>query len=96
MRAASMIVPQTAAEPRPIKIIAARKPTESNSPSSSIYARAITEITIAGTRLLKGTGVSSRTTVNNRTMTPTARFAEASCRRLAASNLAKVGVGVAA
>jgi hypothetical protein len=29
-------------------------------------------------------------------MTPTARFAEASCRRLAASNLAKVGVGVAA
>jgi hypothetical protein len=33
------------------------------------------EITIAGATLLKGTGVSSRTTVNNKTMTPTARFA---------------------
>jgi hypothetical protein len=36
IRTAPMIVPQTAADPRPINIIAARKPTESNNPSSSI------------------------------------------------------------
>ena len=69
-----MIVPQTAADPTPINMIAARKATESNNPSSSTYAREISEITIAGATLLKGTGVSSRTTVNNRTMMPTARF----------------------
>jgi len=33
------------------------------------------EITIAGAMLLKGTGVSSRTAVNKRIMTPTAHFA---------------------
>jgi hypothetical protein len=73
IRTAPTIVPQTAADAMPINIIAARRATESSSPSS--WAREISEITIAGATLLKGTGVSSRTAVNNRTMTPTARFA---------------------
>ena len=64
IRTAPTTVPQTAADPMPINVIAARKAAESTNPSSSTWAREISEITIAGATLLKGTGVSSRTTVN--------------------------------
>ena len=55
-------------DPRPINMIAATKPTERNKPSCSTYAREISEITIAGTTLLKGIGVS-------KIMKPTSPFA---------------------
>src|SRR5262245_64546324 len=72
---ALMIAPQTAADAALIRTTAARRARQSRSPSSSIYAREINAITIAGAMLLKGTGVRSNTAVSNRTMTATKRLA---------------------
>ena len=63
-------VPQTAADPRPINIIAARRAPQSTNPSSSTQAREISEITMAGATLLKGTGVSSRRCLSMRVKWP--------------------------
>src|SRR5207253_812890 len=75
IRMALAIVPQTAADAAPIIATAARRAKESSSPSSSIYAREISAITIAGATLLKGTGVTSNIAASNRTASPTKRLA---------------------
>jgi hypothetical protein len=69
------MVPQTAADIRPIKMTAVRRAKQSSSPSSSMYAREINTTKIADAILLNGTGVRSNTAVSNRTVTPTERLA---------------------